>query len=279
MNLRTTATNTTLALTGAALWAFGAAKLSAGGNFEFRPNPLGVKESPFGQVIALAAQGQIEADWHGVESGLTPAKVCPACGKVHEEGASCAKSGGFLAKVDEAVSERTNPNPASAGHKLYLRRQIEDRLRLAFELDPSNYTNYNAYHFFLTEPELGTRPTLNDKVLQLAKYTGDYCMQEESDPRPSITAASAAGNILLLMFAHKEDYTLDQMRDQLALMDRAIEKNGALANRWIDSGDFQNLSPARQEEMTERITLNNELRASAEATITRLATLSNQVAN
>lgn len=258
MNLPRTATTATLALLGCALWSASASKLSAGGELNFQPNPLGVKESAYGQIIALAAQGSVEADFsHLVSNGASVKK---------EEAPT-----DFVGRMSEAVTERTNANPATGGYKFYLRRQIEDRLRLAFELDPSNYTNYNAYHFFLTEPTLGTRPELNEKIQQLAEYTQRYCMREEGDPRPALTAAGAAGNILLLMFAHKEDFTIDQMRSQLALMDQAIGRHLQISDEWDKSGAFGRLSTARQNEMAERIQFVTQMRKSADATIAQLA--------
>lgn len=258
MNLTRTATTASLALLGSALWSMGASKLEADGGFNFQPNPLGVKESAYGQVIALAAQGDIESDFAHVESNGSAAKRAPA-------------PAGLVGRLEEAVSERTNANPVTDGYKFYLRRQVEDRLRLAFELDPSNYTNYNAYHFFLTEPVLGTRPELNAQVFNLAEYTQCYCMREEGDPRPALTAAGAAGNILLLMFAHKEEYSIDRMRAELALMDQAIERHLRLSEAWDKSGDFERLSPERQAEVAERVQFVSQMRKSADATITQLA--------
>jgi hypothetical protein len=169
------------------------------------------------------------------------------------------------------VTERTNPRPATEGHKFYLRRQVEDRLRFAYELDPSNYANYNSYHLFLTEPAVGTRPVLTERVLMLAGLTIDYSLREQSDPRPALTAASAAGNILELMFQHRDQHGLDEMRQQLSLLDHALARHRELGIRWIESGDFQNLSPARQDEMLERLAFVTKVRDAAEATIRRLS--------
>jgi hypothetical protein len=278
MNLPTIVINASLAVCGVALWSHGAARLAGDGEFDYRPNPLGLKMSPYGEVIALAVQGGIDSDWHGAEV-RTGSKKCSECGHDHgaetgtcaagEDGASPDPS--FIARIDGAVSERTNPRPATRGHKFYLRRQVEDRLRFAYELDPSNYANYNSYHLFLTEPAVGTRPVLTDRVLTLARLTIDYCLRGDSDPRPALTAASAAGNILELMFQHQDKYDTDQMRQQLQVLDHALARHRELGTRWIESGDFQNLSPARQNEMLERLAFVTKVRDAAEATIRRLS--------
>src|SRR5690606_17683584 len=118
--------------------------------------------------------------------------------------------------------------------KFYLRRQAEDKLRLAYELDPSNYANYNSYHLFLTEPSVGTRKVLTNQIIDLAAKTYRNGMSEELDPRPALTAAAAAGNILELMFIHRGNFTVDQMKSQLACLDQAIARHQALAVKWIE---------------------------------------------
>jgi hypothetical protein len=177
------------------------------------------------------------------------------------------------------VTERTNSRPATAGHKFYLRRQVEDRLKLAYDLDPSNYANYNAYHLFLTEPAVGTRPVITNKVIELAEMTVDYCLREESDPRPALTAASAKANILELMFIHKENFTVEQMRGQLDRLDWELSKHRVLTAKWQESGDLERISPARLAEMEERRAFVTKVRDAAVKTIERLAGTSSQVSS
>lgn len=281
MNLRNLVINASLAVSGVALWSYGATQLASGGDFDYRPNPLGLKMSPYGQVIALAVQGGIDSDWHGVEDRRS-GESCGTCGHDHGADPGECQAGekpepaevSFIARIEDAVSERTNPRPATSGHKFYLRRQIEDRLRFAYELDPSNYANYNSYHLFLTEPSVGTRRVLTDRVLTLARLTIDYSLREASDPRPALTAASAAGNILELMFLHRENHGIGQMKEQLQILDYSLNRHRELATRWIESGDFQNLSPARQEEMLDRLDFVTKVRDAADETIRRLSSLS-----
>src|SRR5690606_3062135 len=114
---------------------------------------------------------------HGVETA--GARKTTDCDSDHTHGDDCAGHGpvkaagdspklGWIDRLDQAASERTNPRPRTPAHTFYLRRQAEDKLRIAYELDPSNYANYNSYHLFLTEPQVGTRPTANADVLALA---------------------------------------------------------------------------------------------------------------
>jgi len=282
MNSRNIVINTSLAVVGVALWSFGASRLSAGGDLDYRPNPLGLKMSPYGQVIALAVQGGIDSDWHGADT-RDSGKVCGTCGHTHaqesggthcdstEEPAALPERKSLVQRLETAVSERTNPRPATRGHKFYLRRQVEDRLLFAYELDPSNYANYNSYHLFLSEPAVGTRRVLTSRVMELARLTISYSLREESDPRPALTAASAAGNILELMFLHRENHSLPEMQEQLKVLDFALDRHRQLATRWIETGDFQRLSNARQAEMLERLRFTTKVRDAAATTIERLS--------
>ena len=282
MKLRNVTITPLLAVSGVALWSYGANHLESKGALEYRPNPLGLKMSPYGQVIAIAVQGEIDSDWHGVEGGGT-GHPCTTCGHDHgpsgnadcpvslEEKKNIENPESFIAKLEKATTERTNGRPATPGHKFYLRRQVEDRLRMAWELDPSNYANYNAYQLFLTEPSVGTRPVITDKVIDLAKLTISYSFREESDPRPALTAASAASNILELMFLHQESFTIEQMRDQLKVVDYSINRHHELKARWLQSGGPELLSPARVEEMESRLNFVTNMRDAAEKTIQRLS--------
>ena len=279
MNLRDIAITCALAVSGVALWSHGAGRLAAGGDLDYRPNPLGLKTSPYGAVVALALQGGIESDWHGTMDGNGASTgTCTACGHHHgaagdachaDEEGETSKS--WIEHIELAATERTNPSPVTKGHLLYLRRQTEDQLRLAYELDPSNYANYNSYHLFLTEPSVGTRPVLTEEVIRLSSQTIDYCLKEESDPRPALTAAAAAGNILELMFLHRDQHTLEQMKQQLHTFDYCLGKHQALTEKWLSSGEFENLSPARQFEMLERLKFVVKVRDAAVQTVARLS--------
>jgi len=262
MNLRDIAITSALVVSGVALWSHGANRLAAGGDFDYRPNPLGLKTSPYGAVVALALQGGIESDWHGTMEVGGETTPCSSCGHNHgAEGDACHsdhKSGAsesWIDHVELAATERTNPTPVTKGHQLYLRRQTEDQLKLAYELDPS----------------VGTRPVLTEKVIELANNTITYCLAEESDPRPALTAAAAAGNVLELMFLHREGHSIEQMRQQLHTLDFALGKHQMLTDKWISTGEFQDLSPARQSEMLERLKFIIKVRDAAVKTIARMA--------
>ncbi|WP_193211063.1 hypothetical protein [Luteolibacter marinus] len=275
MDLRNLAINSSLAITGVALWSYGATRLAESGEFDYHPNPLGLKMSPYGQVIALAMQGGVEHDWHGAENNPAGHVCDGGCSHEHDQDDRSQNDGELefplIEKLQLAVSERTNPRPVTPAHRFYLRRQIEDRLRLAYQLDPSNYANYNSYHLFLTEPQVGTRPVLSEEAVKLAKSTIAYSLREKSDPRPALTAASAACNILQLLFQNQDKHSLDEMREQLQLLDFCMARHHELSAAWLESGGYENLSAARQQEMLDRLHFCTKVRDASEQTIRRLS--------
>lgn len=291
MNSRTTIVTACLAVSGAAMATFAGSRLAQDGQFDFQPNPLGLMRSPYGQVIAMAIQSPIDKDWHG---GLEIHGMPDASGHVHDEhcdhdhadehehdACSCGHdhdavetNSPLLVRLDHATAERTNPNAPTEAHKFYLRAQIEKKLRFAYNLDPSHYANYNSYHLFLTQMDLGTiavsATERRDLVIGLADRTIRYCLTEQSDPRPSLTAASAAYNIVEQMFTAEEGtYTSAQMRDQLEVMDFCLHRHFKLLDEATTSGSWALLSPQRQDEVLKRSTLLMKLRDAALGSLAR----------
>lgn len=285
---RVISTAITLALLGggAVLWSAGTLALHPDDSFHFKPNPMGVKRSAYGKVFAMAMQGPIDAYWHAATcEDPDHCAICQAHNLHHREGEvpntqasapTAAPSSpsqrlqAFLDDLDSISRRRTNLRSPSAAHKFYLRRQIEDKLRFAYELDPSHYGNYNSYHLFLTEPQLGTRPMLTKEAVDLAARTVDYCLHECNDPRPALTAASAASNILELVFLYPGRHSTAEMRKDLELIDGCLARFREISVDWENSGLWSNLSEFRREEIADRYHFLSRIRDASEATICRL---------
>ncbi|WAC21572.1 hypothetical protein OVA24_09265 [Luteolibacter sp. SL250] len=249
-------------------------------------NPFGINSSPYGEVLAMAMQGTIDTYWHsGVEQAThgsddhgTPHVHTADCGHdITPPIPATGLRGGMTSLLDElaeASEARTNPKPASRAQTFNTRREIEDKLRFAYKLDPAHYANYNTYHFFLTEPELGTRPKLTPQAAGLADKTIRYCLARTDDPRPALTAAAAAGNLLELMFndrtAGNARYSTSVMREYLHLMDQCIERHRLISGQWAAAGQWDLLSPMRRMEAQDRLSFTLKVRNASEQTITRL---------
>ncbi len=271
------------------------------------PNPLGIKMSPYGEVIAMAMQGPIDLYWHAGSDECHD----PNCTEHHHHGGATGSathdhdddcdrgpecthdhraadptlatsaerpaSGslrdqyrGFLEGLNNAVSARTNPRSATDAHKFFLRRQVENKLRFAYQLDPAHYGNYSSYHFFVTQPQIGTRPELTAGAKQLADATIAYCLNQSGDPRPALTAAAAAENVLELMFGEPARYPVSNMREQLALVDHCLARYRQMFDQSVESGQWNLLSTFRQDETLERARFLSRVRDASEATIRRL---------
>jgi hypothetical protein len=295
---------------GVAVWALATPPLIARADAKVPLNPLGINTSSYGEVFAMAMQSPIDAYWHGAEDHHhAHDEHCnheheeehvhdEHCDHDHEEESAAEKIAqtapaasmqnhfrDFLSALSKVPDQRTNAKPASAALKRHLRREAEDKLRFAYQLDPAHYANYNSLHFFLTEPSIGTRPELTPSAAKLAQDTVDYCLKQDHDPRPALTAAAACTNILHLMFAdrHAESpkYTTQQMRQCLGLLDHCIARYVMIAKQWDESKNWELLSPMRITECEDRFSFITKIREAAEKTIIRLENESpnQQVAN
>lgn len=217
----------------------------------------------------MAMQGPIDTYWNRGRSEIPDAKT-PDLAATGIRGRFRL----FLDGLGEARIRRTNPKPESKAQAFHVRREVEKKLRFAYQLDPSHYANYNSYHFFLTEPELGTHPELTPGAAQLAQQTIAYCLSRTDDPRPALTAAAATENVLELMFNDQRNpapkFTLAAMKQNLALLDQCIARYHEISRQWEAMGNWSLLSEQRRLECEDRLTFVTNIRRAAESTIQRL---------
>ena len=270
---------------GALAWIYAGRPLLANPELATPVNPLGINRSPYGEVFAMAMQGPIgtftEIGMSGRPHHHAEGEKCNDCPQPSPEASPekpastlNARMGMLLNTLHQASEARTNPKAASEALRRHLRREAEDKLRFAYQLDPAHYGNYNTLHFFLTEPALGTRPELTPSAAKLAEDTIQYCLRQDQDPRPALTAAAAATNILHLMFSDQQSespkFSTAQLRQCLALLDHSLARYAALSQMWDQSKNWDLLSPQRIAECQERFAFINKIREAAEQTILRL---------
>lgn len=273
--LSSIALSTGLLGAGMLAWAVAGRALTANPDLAAPLNPLGLNRSPYGEVLAMALQGPIDT--------FFDADVSSAAAKPADEPAATPSAtpptwnGRFetlLTSLDEALETRTNPKAGSEALKRHLRRQVEDKLRFAYQLDPSHYGNYNSLHFFLTEPELGTRPELTASAATLAEDTIRYCFTQDHDPRPALTAAAATTNILELMLKDQHNtprrYDNAQLRQYLNLLDLCLTRYDQIAAEWDRSKQWDLLSPQRIAECDERRQFITKIRDAMATNLLRL---------
>lgn len=287
--------------TGMFVWALAGRPLVTNSDLKVPLNPLGINGSPYGEVFAMAMQGPIDTFFHGAmgtgvhrhkdgetcatcsgKPALDPSKPKifripePAAEKapiVKSDPSVSARFEKFLASLKKVETISTNPKATSDAHKLYLRRQTEDKLRFAYNLDPSHYGNYNSLNLFLSEG-IGTRPELNGSVAILAEETIRYCLEQEHDPRPALTAAAAATNILQFMFADQHEakpkFNTTQMRQFLGVLDHSLARYDAIARKWDETKHWDLISEQRITECEDRYSFISKIREACEKTILRL---------
>lgn len=276
MSLLTPHTHTAILFgCGAVMLSFSAHHMARNPELDTPLNPLGINRSPYGEVIAMAAQGPIDTYFHngsGHDHG---------CEHEHEhKSAQTSKKSsaalpdqlrGFIDRLAAASTARNNPRQVTSAHQFYMRRKTEDKLRFAYNLDPAHYGNYNSYHLFLTESQFGTRRQLTPTAIKLAKETIDYCLAQKDDPRPALTAASAASNILELMINNVRGatphFSTDHLKEALAVLDHCLARHHELSAQWLATGNWSRLSSFRIKEVQERLHFISKVRDAEEKAI------------
>ena len=109
-----------------------------------RWNPLALKESGFGRTLARALTEQANTSYHhGLFERRTPMSTNPLSHWLDVGSATL----GFQGRLKYRPVDQYPLRPYEVKQAL---EQAEKNLRLAFELDPGNYTAYDVYLFFLT---------------------------------------------------------------------------------------------------------------------------------
>ena len=269
---------------GVLAWAFAGRPLLADPDLKTPLNAFGINHSPYGEVFAMAMQGPIDTEFNVSFTGGAPSHKEPAPGSLILRQPTPDKDSPpsdlsltdrlrqMLASMEKGSEARTNPRPASEALKFYLRRQAEDKLRFAYQLDPSHYGNYNSLHFFLVEG-ITTRPELKSTAGKLAEDTIQYCLKQDGDPRPALTAAAACTNMLHFMFAdrreEKPQFTTADMRHYLDILDQSLNRYDTIAKQWDEAKNWDRISPQRIEECETRFSFIGKIRDAAEKAIAR----------
>lgn len=262
-------------------WAFAGRGLIANPDLSIPLNPLGINGSPYGEVFAMAMQGPVDTNFNGAMGFETIYKP-DAPDKLAKPPATLeGRLRNLLESFDKVAAARTNPKAANSALKFYLRRQVEDKLRFAYQLDPAHYANFTSLYFFLTQPSLGTRKELTPSATKLAEDTIRYCLKQEHDPRPALTASAALTDILELMFTDYRTgstrFTIAQMRQKLELLDVCLARYSVISQQWDLTKNWDLLSPMRQYECEERSKFIRKMRDTALKTITRFETETDKV--
>lgn len=156
-----------------------------------------------------------------------------------------------IKKMAAAAHRRTNGQALSTAHQKYLEGVTEDKLRLAYELDPSNYTNYGNYHLFIATTTYGKSQADDDAALKLAMRTLEFCKHDRLDPASWLTAASAAYNIICHIGRYHNQYSIPEAKQSLAEFDFCVGEYVRLRRDALEHGRI--VSEKRLDEMETRV--------------------------
>ena len=224
-------------------------------------NPLELKGSPYGEIIGMALQEPVHLLWHGGkghEHISGDDEECTVCGVDHsEEGSqSYLKDKPLSAKVklkmlsmENAIRQDNSPLGRSALVVSFEKRRARDLMFYAYEMDPTNYGNYNAVAFFL---EANGSVADRAKIDELAQRTLVACEGRIDDPSDCLTAASAAHTLLVKKsggLSHRDYYQLSKEFDLFLAKVKQFELSfeGALSD-----GRLSQYSQAKVDEMISR---------------------------
>ena len=283
-------------LLGVGLWVGYSVQFDAEDKLEYKPNLGTIKGSPYGKVLALAMQGPIDIYWHSGQShehaetlnaehdhphggghdhshgdhshgshGHEDHAEPVAAQLAPEKAAKSAPKKTLLRWAKDEVRlmaatarRKTDGKPLTPAHRKYLQSVTEDKLRLAYDLDPTNYTNYGNLHLFLMASNLGKSAADDNKAVQLASQTLQICKKESIDPQPWLTAASAAFNIVFHIGRYHNEFTVAEAKASLAEFDYCIDQYEILLNDAVENGRI--ISEARWKELNERARYLSKLR-------------------
>lgn len=271
---------------GAGLWGGMAKKFNAENELSYEPNIACVKGSPYGKVLALAVQGPIDFYWHSGQThadaetfneekaecadGFTEHDHGHHTHTEHGENCGCGahdepqtvivkteskpfqqRAKDQIKKMAASAHRKTDGAPLSQAHQDYLQGVTEDKLRLAYELDPSNYTNYGNYHLFIATTTFGKDEADDDRAVDIARKTIAFCKNDSVDPTSWLTAASAAYNVIYHIGRYHQKFTIPEAKLSLEEFDFCIMNFERLSQEAVAEGRV--LSEARLKEMQSRL--------------------------
>ena len=173
------------------------------------------------------------------------------------------------------AKRKTDGAPLSSMHRKYIQSVMEDKVYLAYELDPTNYTNYGNLHLFISMNDLGKSARDANKAQELAIKTLEICKKDQIDPASWVTAANAAYNIIYHIGANHNEYTVEEAKHSLKDFDDCMERYEVLLEDAIKEGRI--VSEARFLELQERVRFLRKIRKAQGVYIKRM--MSGRAAN
>lgn len=158
-----------------------------------------------------------------------------------------------------AKNTRTNPLSNSESHKRFIRMEVEKKLFLTYEMDPTNYASYGSYYLFLSETSLGTRVGSEVQARRLAEYTVSQCLKESDNPVAMLTAAAASHDMVQILVGEESSEAQQLATKYAKVTSQSLDQFDQVSLQMLFDGTWERFSPVRQAEMTERARLLRKL--------------------
>lgn len=239
-------------------------------------NPLELRGSPFGEVLGMALQDPIHMAWHGgqghddvlkpgEDASAPEGEVCEVCGVVHDDdsGASVGVDlhsrqpmpvflKGKVELLGKFIRQKNSPVKRGAAVRNYELARTKNLLQTAYDFDPTNYGNYNALNFFYVTNQRRGKESIGDG-LALADDTIEACGKYKyDDPQDALTAASAAENKLVWMYATREKFPVSDLVETYDQFAYEVSNYQAVMIKAVETGRLKYYSAERLKEMETR---------------------------
>ncbi len=258
----------------------------------FEPNVGGLKGSAYGKVLGKMVQGDISFYYHrgtSHEHNHALGEECAECDAhselahaagvdtKREDGASAISPSekrlillGKLQLMEAGLHRNNSSYGLTAAHDFYLRQETEELLKFAYELDPSNYTNYANYYFYLqTTSSMGTQERSFDYLDAISDKTLEFISSESEDARPLLTAMNAYLNKMFEVARRKSPADYDYAVSLLHCYDALADDYHRSLDAMVSSGRVRYVSKEERAQMAERFRFMNVLRDSFEVSFER----------
>jgi hypothetical protein len=269
---------------GIAAWAGMSCVLRSDGFLEFEPNILTLKGIPFGRTVAVAMRGPVDVYWNAGESHAHGGHDCSGSDCAHaghggggqQDLLNSTRSmaemelvlppedslrGKALGRIDDwkaAYYTRTNPFGSSKVHRTFIMGETEKKLRLSYEMDPSNFAAYGSYFLFLSEALSTFKQEGEEEVVQqqavaaaleLSRHTVRYCLALGDEPSALLTAAAAAHDYLQTRYTAGGSGTMPEIIQFLQIQHQCLEGFSKVRGEMVAKGTWERLPAVRREEM------------------------------
>jgi hypothetical protein len=276
-------------------WAGVTLSLQERGALEFDLNVLTLKKGPFGRTVAIAMRGPVDRYFGNGVSHAQGQGSGGACSHEGHAAEDCERNTSetlseegtvhrsLLMRIDEwnsAYNTRSNPLGSSERHQKFLMGETQKRLRLSYEMDPSNFAAYGSYFLFLSEAlsilqeegrEMEYRQQAAQEARALCEMTIRYCQTLEGEPSALLTAAAAAHDSIQIRYQEGGE---GMQQEILSFLKKQRECLGAfyeVKSRMTDEGNWDAFPEIRRQEMDAHAGLITGLLKADEAFIERNA--------